>query len=184
MTSRSLCRETEVVRGNDSNLFYTPGIYYRPQHLKAMRVYIGSAQNQKIFENFELLNLNSSQRDPSHVAYTKYLETNAFLPYNSEQEFFSHLKGNTVPSTTAVLPATEHRGLFNVFPLSLTSDLLDKQTVGSSIGVVSTSPLRLELEFSQNLSENWSVVYTFSHRNRITYSGSLSKQDCVVQQIN
>jgi hypothetical protein len=50
-------------------------------------------------------------------------------------------------------------------------------------GVVSTSPLRLELEFAPQLSYTWYLCFTFMYLSKIDFSGSRSKQECHVYQI-
>jgi hypothetical protein len=58
-----------------------------------------------------------------------------------------------------------------------------KNRVGFILGIGSSSPLKIELEFGTNLADNWVLAYTFSNLNRVDYSGSPSKQDVVFTQI-
>jgi hypothetical protein len=150
-------RETELTRSADGKLFYTPGVYYRwvkggggdaktkklslttsvflyfrPQDLKSLRLLIGQGENRRVFNNFELLNLNSSKRDPTHLRYVKYLEAEAFLPLNSEQAYWSHIADNMIKDDA--LPEIANRGLMNVFPVSLVSEELDRMPPSSNLG--------------------------------------------------
>jgi hypothetical protein len=43
--------------------------------------------------------------------------------------------------------------------------------------VVSTSPLKLELEFSPVPTDTWFLLYTFVYLNKINFPGSKTKQD-------
>jgi hypothetical protein len=51
------------------------------------------------------------------------------------------------------------------------------------LGVINSSPLRLEIEFAKNLTENWVVCYTFNNLMRVDYSGSPHKQEVEFIQI-
>jgi len=107
-------------------------LYFRPQDLKSLRLLIGQGENRRVFNNFELLNLNSSKRDPTHLRYVKYLEAEAFLPLNSEQAYWSHIADNMIKDDA--LPEIANRGLMNVFPVSLVSEELDRMPPSSNLG--------------------------------------------------
>jgi len=109
-----------------------------------MRVVWGQAEKKMVYDGFELDNLNSDAIDPTHVAYQKYLETRSFIPPKATtpqshyQPYWAHITSNRVPSPASTT-TTETRGLFNVFPLDLVSDVLDKAPPSSSIGTSSSS---------------------------------------------
>jgi len=164
---------------------------------------MGNAERRTVYDNFELCNMNSGQRDVSHTHYVKYLEAQGFLPPQSEQAYWSHFADNSVSNP---LPAQQQRGLVNIFPLSLTNVLLDKIPPSSSLGksgvillkkgpkgvysvfytflgIGSSSPLKVELEFAENLTDNWALGYTFSNLNRADFSGSPARQEVNFHQI-
>jgi hypothetical protein len=64
-----------------------------------------------------------------------------------------------------------------------TKHCFKKNRIGFILGIGSSSPLKIELEFGTNLADNWVLAYTFSNLNRVDYSGSPSKQDVVFTQI-
>jgi len=97
-----------------------------------MRVLIGQGDQRRVFNQFELLNLNSSKRDPTHLRYIKYLEAEAFLPLNGDQPYWNHISNNVLADNT--LPIAAHRGHFNVFPISLVSEELDRTPPGTHLG--------------------------------------------------
>ena len=135
-----LCREAETVRTKDKRLFYTPSTYYRPHALKELRILVGSGQDTQVFDNFDLRNLNSVHRDPSHVAYARYLEDRNFLPAHSDQAYWSHFEKNNIPvaaadpAARAAAQSVESRGFFNIFPVDLSIPLLDKLQPGKNLG--------------------------------------------------
>ncbi len=46
------------------------------------------------------------------------------------------------------------------------------------LGVISTSPLKLEVEFSEVVQDfTWFLCQTFVYTNKVIYSGSITKQD-------
>jgi hypothetical protein len=46
------------------------------------------------------------------------------------------------------------------------------------LGVISTSPLKLEVEFSEVVQDfTWFLCQTFVYTNKVIYSGSKTKQD-------
>jgi hypothetical protein len=46
------------------------------------------------------------------------------------------------------------------------------------LGVVSTSPLKLEVEFSEVVQDfTWFLCYTYVYTNKVNYTGSKTKQD-------
>jgi hypothetical protein len=51
------------------------------------------------------------------------------------------------------------------------------------LGIVSTSPLRLELVFEPVPDITWFLVYTFVYTNKIQFSGSRMKQDVSVDML-
>jgi hypothetical protein len=112
-----------------NNIFHTPGIYYRPNELKSMKILLGNTEARTIYQNFELLNLNSNAPDRTHELYTKYLQSHRFIP-PGEKNYFEHTCHNNVPVTSST---TDDKGAFNIFPLSLTSDEMDR-TSSSSLG--------------------------------------------------
>ncbi len=122
-------RQAEVQRLIASNLFYTPGIYYRPETLKAMTALLGNTEKREIYENFCLENLNSNAQDYTHELYRKYLEANYFIPAHSKKNYWSHMETNRLPGTPS---KKDNKGLFNIFPLSLTSDALVRRSSSSS----------------------------------------------------
>ena len=100
-----------------SNLFYTPGVYYRPANLKTLTVLAGATESRVIFDNIHLQNLNVNALDDSHEAYSKYLQNRFFIPPR-ENRYFVHTMFNTLPTEPS---ATENKGSFNIFPVDLTS---------------------------------------------------------------
>lgn len=94
-----------------------------------MTCLLGNTEKRLVYDNFELQNLNSNAQDFTHSNYQKYLETNYFVAPH-QQRFWVHTKTNVLPATPS---ATADKGLFNVFPLCLTSDELFK-TPTSNIG--------------------------------------------------
>ena len=111
------------------NIFHTPGIYYRPTELKNMRCLLGNTEVRTIYQNFELLNLHINSPDRSHLLYTRYLQTQRFIPPN-EHKYFEHTSTNVLPTEPS---KTDNKGAFNIFPLALTSDELDHSS-SSSLG--------------------------------------------------
>jgi hypothetical protein len=159
-----------------------------------MRCLLGNTEVRTIYQNFELLNLHTNAPDRSHLLYTHYLQNQKFLPPH-ETNYFEHTCSNLVPPEPS---KTEGKGTFNIFPLSLTSDEMDHSSSSSLgkktneiissyfnalnfiiliIGVVSTSPLKLEIEFEPVPTNNWFMFWTFSYINKINFSGSKTRQD-------
>jgi hypothetical protein len=159
-------RESELTRGADGHSFYTPGLYYRyfyyrvnlfpnlpppsppllvfltknffrPQNLKSMRVLMGHGDQRTVYANFDLRNLNSETRDPTHSVYANYLESHLFLPAQSEQPYWSHYATNLLSDPLAV---NQQRGLVNIFPLSLMDERLDKIPPSSALGTLLLPP--------------------------------------------
>jgi hypothetical protein len=64
------------------------------------------------------------------MLYNRYLCYNRFLPPD-EKRYFAHLATNTL----AVAPgsATDQKGAFNIFPMSLTTEEMNKST-SSALG--------------------------------------------------
>jgi hypothetical protein len=112
--------------------------------------------------------------DYTHLNYEKYLQNTYFLPLG-EKKYFDHTKANLVP----IAPVNDlGKGCFNVFPLSLESEQLNpKNYATSSLGIISQSPLKLEIELEPVPTVQWFLFFTFLYRNKITFSGSKVKQD-------
>lgn len=193
------------------------GIYYRPASLKSMTVLVGNTEKRQVYKNFELSNLHQNLPDFSHANYEYYLENNYFIPPPSSssssssddaaggrRNYWAHSISNLVPSAPST---TDDKGLFNVFPLDLTS-LDAKSTAASTLGkheppplyhsararrnvltppllfffavagVISTSPLKLELEFEPVLDNcTWYLCCTYQYMSRINFTGNKMKQD-------
>ena len=153
-----LRRESDIQRTDTNFTFQTPGnvifcqidflsldigllclgIYYRPDTLKSMTCLLGNSEKRQVYDNFELQNLNSNKHDYTHITYQKYLETNYFVVPN-EDSFWAHMMTNQLPQAPS---GTADKGLFNCFPLCLTSDDLFK-TPSSNIGEPSFSLTRV-----------------------------------------
>ena len=110
-------------RSEASGLFYTPGIYYRPATLKSMTCLL----DNKVYDNFHLENLNSNAHDYTHELYQKYLERKSFVQRGG-QKYWSHMENNRLPTTPSKIT---QKGLFNVFPLCLTSENLFRSSASS-----------------------------------------------------
>ncbi len=96
-----------------------------------MRILLGNTEARTIYQNFELLNLHSNAPDRSHILYTTYLQNNRFIP-PGEKNYFEHTCTNNVPDAPST---TTGKGSFNVFPISLTSEEMDRSS-SSSLGIV------------------------------------------------
>jgi hypothetical protein len=165
---------------------------------------MGNTERRTVYKNFELLNLHTDAHDFTHKNYERYLK-NAHFIGPEETDYWARGYSNILPADPP--PNDLPKGLFNVFPLDLTSESLKKNaSVGSSLGklspppppppppimvtlfsdalslhvsgVVSTSPLKLEVEFSQVVQDfTWFLCYTYVYTNKVSYTGSKSKQD-------
>jgi len=150
-----------------------------------MTVLRGDTESRTVYQNFALNNLNINNPDYTHYVYQKYLQLQQFIPPN-ETKYFAHMINNHVPGTQA--SNTTGKGLFNLFPLDLSHSL--KQHGGGSsvnnttLGIVSTSPLKLELEFSPVPANTWFVTYTFVYLNKIEFPGQKLKQEVVYDYVN
>lgn len=174
-------RESDIQHVDTERVFHTPGIFYRPDCLKTMTALMGNTETRSVYNNFHLENLNSNDFDYSHQLYQCYLQYKKFIP-PGETNYWVHTMNNILPappSTTA-----GGRGLFNLFPLDLASEEL--KTPPTTLGVVSTSPLKIELEFSPILPAtfNWFLMFTFVYANKINFTGSKTKQDVTYDYIN
>ena len=110
-----------------------------------MTVLVGNTEKRQVYKNFELSNLHQNLPDFSHANYEYYLENNYFIPPPSSssssssssddaaggrRNYWAHSISNLVPSAPST---TDDKGLFNVFPLDLTS-LDAKSTAASTLG--------------------------------------------------
>jgi hypothetical protein len=189
MTPFFIFRESDIQYVEANNVFHTPGIYYRPDNLKSMTALMGNTEARVIYKNFQLLNLNSNALDYSHYMYQKYLQYNYFVPPGNTK-YFIHLQNNVVPNEPAT---TDSKGLFNLFPLDLNGsgeglevgkkEHNELKTPAKTLGIVSTSPLKLEIEFSPVPTMQWFLVYTFIYLNKINFSGSKDKQDVTYDHV-
>lgn len=114
----------------DSRLFYTPGVYYRPNQLKSLTCLLGNTETRTVYRNFEINNLNRNLGDRSHMAYARYLSYNRFIPAN-EKRYWAHLTTNTLAAPPGSVD--NEKGAFNVFPIALTTEELSKST-SSALG--------------------------------------------------
>jgi len=133
-----------------------------------MTVLLGNTESRVVYKNFHLDHLDKNDMDITHDTYQRYLQYNRFVP-PGEKNYFVHTMNNILPSPAT---ATE-KGLFNIFPLDLTSPL---SAANSSIGVVASSPLKVELEFSPIPTVQWYMVYTFEYINSIVFPGAKNTQ--------
>jgi hypothetical protein len=83
-----------------------------------------------LYNNFELLNLNTNTADYTHQLYTRYLQYHKFIPPN-DINYFEHLSTRDLPTDPP--STTANKGSCNIFPLSLTSEELNKST-SSALG--------------------------------------------------
>jgi hypothetical protein len=128
------------------------GVFYRPASLKSMTCLLGNTEKRTVYDNFELHNLNLNAHDYSHELYEKYLENHRYIPpkYGALRStaggvYWAHTTSNQLPTVPSDIVS---KGLFNVFPLSLTSDQLNKAATASTLGkthVFSTPPPHLLL---------------------------------------
>ena len=133
------------------------GVFYRPASLKSMTCLLGNTEKRTVYDNFELHNLNLNAHDYSHELYEKYLENHRYIPpkYGALRStaggvYWAHTTSNQLPTVPSDLLS---KGLFNVFPLSLTSDQLNKAATASTLGkphFFSPPPLLFHPPPSQN----------------------------------
>ena len=191
-----MCRAGDVQHVEANRLFFTPGYYYRPNQLKSMTCLLGNTEARTVYRNFDLANLNVNLADRTHMLYNRYLCYNRFLP-PGEKNYFAHLATNTL----AAAPGSpdDEKGAFNIFPLSLTTEEMSKSTTSAlgkcaiyhppgkkkivlicvclPVGVVSTSPLKLEIQFEPPPTIQWYLVQTYVNNCISNFSGSKSKQE-------
>lgn len=153
-----------------------------------MTVLLGNSESRSVYKNFHLDKLNENGLDYSHYTYQKYLQYNKFIP-PGDRNYFVHTLYNNVN-----VPTADSKGQFNLFPLDLTdqfggggsgsgSSSGGKKLVGPNVGIVSSSPLKLEIELSPIPTLTWYIVYTFVYLNRIDFSGSKHQQDVTYEYI-
>ena len=173
-------KDTDVQYQDNNQIFHTPGVYYRPNELKSMQALLSNTESRTTYSNFKLDNLNTNTMDYSHLNYEKYLQNNYFLPLG-EKKYFAHTKNNIIP----IAPVNDvGKGLFNVFPLSLESEQLNpKNYATSSLGVISQSPLKLEIELEPVPDIQWFLFFTFVYRNKVTFTGSKTRQDISIDYL-
>ena len=94
-----------------------------------MTALLGNTEARVVYKNFQLENLTTNNPDYSHENYQKYLQYNKFVPPR-EKKYFAHTVNNIVP-TPPVKDVS--KGLFNLFPLDLTSDQFNN-THSTSLG--------------------------------------------------
>ena len=118
-----VCREGEVQHrvgtATEKPVFHTLGVVYRPRGLRALTCLVGGGIDRRVvYKGFELRGLNSNAVHHSHVAYSKYLEQEYFVP-PIDNLYWSHV------GVTNILPNVPNNvddmGLYNVFPLDLSS---------------------------------------------------------------
>lgn len=164
------CRDSEIQYTDADLIFHTPGVSYRPANLKSMTVLLGHSEHRKVYKNFALENLNRDNLDVTHKHYEKYLQYNYFTP-PGEKNYFAHTMFNTITPNTQ-----EYEGSVNIFPLDLESDEI--KTPSTALGVVSSSPLYLELEMEPtNNNMMWFLAFTFIYKQKINFTGNKLKQD-------
>jgi hypothetical protein len=168
----------------NDDLFHTPGILYRPANLKRITCLLGNSSDGVVYNNFNLDQLHIDYPDFSHLDYQKYLEDHFFLPPGGrpEHKFWNHLTQRTVPGRKK---ESVRLGLFNCFPIDLMSDEVEKSIkVGSQLGFINSSPLKIELEFSPvDKTINWLLCFTFMYTNKLTCSGNRFKQELNLQTL-
>lgn len=187
----------------DNNLFFTPGYYYRPKQLKNMTCLLGNTETRTVYQNFELSNLERNMSDRSHMLYNRYLCYNRFLPPN-ETNYWAHMITNKL----AVAPGNEDddKGAFNIFPLSLATEEINKSSSSSLgrtqftlcffslvlllksssfcfAGVVNTSPLKLEIQFEPVPTVQWYLVQAYYNLSKINFTGSKTTQEITLEYL-
>jgi hypothetical protein len=167
-----------------------------------MTCVLGNSEIRSVYHNFELNNLNNNSHDRTHMLYMQYLKYNRFLPPD-ECNYFAHMTSNTLPDAPGV--TTLQKGAVNLFPLDLSSDELNKTSSSALglllldrlfsisfyllrifycfLGVVTQSPLRLEIEFEPVPTYTWFLMQTFIYSNQITFTGQKTKQDVVYDHL-
>jgi hypothetical protein len=115
-----------------NRLFFTPGYYYRPNQLKSMTCLLGNTETRTVYRNFDLANLNVNLGDRTHMLYNRYLGYNRFLPPD-EKRYFAHLATNTLAAAPG--STNDEKGAFNIFPMSLTTEEMNKST-SSALGKI------------------------------------------------
>lgn len=137
--------------------------------MKKITVLYGNTESRVVYKNFELDNLDQNSMDRSHHIYEHYLQYNKFVP-PGEKNYFVHTMNNMLPDPPS---KTTEKGLFNCFPVDLT-DVFKSST--TNIGVIKSSPLKIELAFSPIPTIQWYLMYTFVYLNVISFSGSKDNQ--------
>ena len=129
-------RESDIQHVDTNRVFHTPGIFYRPEQLKTMTALLGNTETRSVFKNFRLENLNSTSLDFSHQLYEKYLQHSNFIP-PGDKNYFLHLMHNRLPSPPSL---TAEKGLFNLFPLDLSSSDELSKNPASTLGTLPPPP--------------------------------------------
>jgi hypothetical protein len=127
-----LRRAGDVQHVVNNRLFFTPGYYYRPNQLKSMTCLLGNTEARTVYRNFDLANLNVNLSDRTHMLYNRYLCYNRFVPPD-EKHYFAHLTNNTLAAAPG--STDDEKGAFNIFPMSLTSEEMNKST-SSALGKI------------------------------------------------
>ena len=176
-----------------------------------MTCLMGNTEKRVIHHGFELLNLNSDAHDYTHEVYQKYLENNYFI-VPGEQAYWAHMTNSMLPGTPSkekakglfnVFPLRldsddlhsktsggggggggSNMGEYFFFERGRGGDAGRREIiVFTCAGVVSSSPLKIELEFEPQLDYTWYLCYTFQTTHNISFTGSRHKQECAVSQL-
>ena len=187
----------------NNRLFFTPGYYYRPNQLKRLTCLLGNTEARTVYRNFDLTNLNVNLGDRTHMLYNRYLCYNRFVPPD-EKRYFAHLATNTLAAAPG--STDDEKGAFNIFPMSLTTEEMNKSTSSAlgkmrgrgffgvrlrqifltvcfCAGVVSTSPLKLEIQFEPVPEIQWYLMQTYVNTGKINFSGSKTKQEVTLEYL-
>lgn len=194
-----VCRAGDTQHEANNRLFYTPGYYYRPNQLKSMTCLLGNTETRTVYRNFELTNLHRNMGDRTHMLYNRYLCYNRFLPPD-ETRYFAHLATNTLAASPG--HADNEKGAFNIFPLSLNTEEMNKSTSSAlgkfyfwcflsgffnnvfvCAGVVTTSPLKLEIQFEPVPEMQWFLMQAYVNTCQINFTGSKTNQEVTIEYL-
>jgi len=171
-----------------------------------MTCLLGNTETRTVYRNFDLQNLHVNQSDRTHTLYNRYLCYNRFLPSDETRYFAhlatntlapdpgntgtqkggfnvfpidlatDELRKSTSSSLGTTTPNPSPPLLRGACVVRLCERGLNFLPLCVFLGVVTTSPLKLEVQFEPVPELQWFLLQAYVYLCRIDFTGSKTNQ--------
>ena len=179
----SFINSSDLNYKSDSNQFIN-NKYLIPKNLRRIRIFENISTPARLYDSFDLNNLNSSQYDDTMRAYSEYLFDNKIISESDKQYFFSNTQQESKNSSSVnyIRPESNFHLAIPLFRIQRQMNLhgFTNKDYNWNYGHITRAPLTLILEYDKSVDDNICLLITYATTMMAQYSEGFENQNVIL----